>query len=139
MLSSILLLSILQGKKFRYLRVIFWCWHLHKPESPEGKYQISFHAFWNLRLLFWYFPSFSSSLHRALVTYCACLFVFDIVTILLQLLQYCYIQYVWYVYIVCFLDISKEEEDGKSYINQGENHYKWWKDLLLWGKVVNIL
>ena len=28
--------------------------------------------------LFWYFPSFSSSLHRALVTYCACLFVFDI-------------------------------------------------------------
>ena len=39
--------------KFRYLRVIFWCWHLYKPESPESKYQISFHAFWNLRLPKW--------------------------------------------------------------------------------------
>ena len=27
------------------------CWHLYEP--PESKYQISFHAFWNLRLPKW--------------------------------------------------------------------------------------
>ena len=66
--------------KFRYLRVIFWCWHLYKPESPKVNIKFHFTLFeiWdclNEIPLFWYFPSFSSSLHRALVTYCACLFV----------------------------------------------------------------
>ena len=66
--------------KFRYLRVIFWCWHLYKPESPKVNIKFHFTLFeiWdclNEIPLFWYFPSFSSSLHGALVTYCACLFV----------------------------------------------------------------
>ena len=69
-----------KGIKFRYLRVIFWCWHLYKPESPKVNIKFHFTLFeiWdclNEIPLFWYFPSFSSSLHGALVTYCACLFV----------------------------------------------------------------
>ena len=43
------------------------------------------------------------------------------------------------VQMTCFLDISKVEQDGNNDINQGENYYKSWKDLLLWGKVFSTL
>ena len=41
--------------------------------------------------------------------------------------------------MTCFLDISEVKQDGNNDINQGENHYKSWKDLLLWGKVFSTL
>ena len=39
----------------------------------------------------------------------------------------------------CMLDISLVEYYGNGGINQGEDHYKCWKDLLLWETIVNVL
>ena len=41
--------------------------------------------------------------------------------------------------MTCFLDISKEEQDCNDDIYQGENHYKSWKDLLLWERIIKVI